>query len=69
MTAIEFRVKNPSNVRLKWLIYGHHFELEELENFTEQELTQIYRVDDRKEIRDYITLIFQANVWDTKSLE
>jgi hypothetical protein len=68
MTAIEFRVKNPSNIRLKWLIYGHHIELEELEKFTQDELTQIYRVDDRKKIRDYIMLIFQANVWNTEPL-
>ena len=68
MTAIEFRVKSPANIRLRWLIYGHHIELQELQNFTEKDLIQIYQVDDRKKIRDHITLIFQANVWNTENL-
>lgn len=67
MTAIEFRVKgNVSNFRLKWLIYGHHIELDELQNFKQGELLEIYKIDDRIKIRDQIVLIFQANFWDTE---
>ncbi len=51
MTANEFRNQTISNTRLAWLVYGHKVSLESIQDFTDQELKDIYHVEDTNEVR------------------
>ena len=58
MTANELKAQKVSNMRLLWLIYGHKIKnTEELANFTNKELRDIYHVEDREIYRSKIVSI------------
>jgi len=47
MTANEFRNQKISNTRLAWLVYGHKVKVNELKNFSKEELQNIKHCEDR----------------------
>lgn len=53
MTTHEFRNQKIRNTRLAWQIYGQHFE-GSFEDFTNEELRDIYHVEDSSEITSAI---------------
>lgn len=57
MTANELKAQKVSNMRLLWLIYGHKIQnTKELAHFTNEELRDIYHVEDREIYRTKISV-------------
>lgn len=57
MTANELKAQKVSNMRLLWLIYGHKIQnTKELANFSNEELRDIYHVEDREIYRTEIAV-------------
>lgn len=54
MTAVELRRKKITNIGLLWQVYGHDVDIEELMNFSSDELKQIYHRDGREKISEKI---------------